>query len=182
MKKNIKSKTDILRQKAEEQLNTSNKLSTSKKPFSDAENLKFLQELEIHQIELEMQNEELVIAKEKAELAKEKYTELYNFAPTGYLSLSQENKIKEINFSAAKMLGKDRLSLIDNRFDVYISDKTRPVFNIFIKKVFTSETKETCEVIIEAKENLPINVNIEGIVSQNGELCFLNVKIVEKLT
>ena len=52
--------------------------------------LKLIHELEVHQIELEMQNEELVIAKEKAEIAEEKYTELYDFAPSGYLSLTKK--------------------------------------------------------------------------------------------
>ncbi|MDZ7822372.1 MAG: hypothetical protein U5N26_11555 [Candidatus Marinimicrobia bacterium] len=65
----------------------------------------------MHQIELEMQNEELVIAKEKAEIAEEKYTELYDFAPSGYLSLTKDGKITELNFAAAKMLGKERLRL-----------------------------------------------------------------------
>ena len=56
--------------------------------FSEAKTLQLIHELEVHQIELEMQNEELVLAKEQAELATEKYTELYDFSPSGYFILS----------------------------------------------------------------------------------------------
>jgi len=80
----------ILRQKAEDQLvkqQTNRALS-----YTETDMLKLIHELEVHQIELEMQNEELTIAKEKAELAEEKYIELYDFAPSGYLTISKKVK------------------------------------------------------------------------------------------
>ncbi|MBI9073674.1 MAG: PAS domain S-box protein [Melioribacteraceae bacterium] len=169
----------ILRQKAEEQL----KLRSDKARLvstTEADKLKLVHELEVHQIELEMQNEELLIAKERSELAEEKYTELYDFAPSGYLSLTKEGKISELNFVAAKMLGKERSKLIKNRFLIFVSVNTRPVFNQFLQRIFTDKEKQSCEVIIATEVNpalagqvLPIYVTIDGIVSQNGELCFL---------
>ena len=82
-----------LRQKAEEHLKKLQSKTAS--VSSEADMLKLIHELEVHQIELEMQNEELVIAKETAEIAEEKYTELYDFAPCGYLSLTKEGKITD---------------------------------------------------------------------------------------
>ncbi|HSH20681.1 MAG TPA: hypothetical protein VLA03_09520, partial [Draconibacterium sp.] len=77
-----------LRQKAEELIkNTQQK---SGKRCSETYNLNLIHELEVHQIELEMQKDELYLAKEKAEQAENKYTELYDFAPCGYLTLSKE--------------------------------------------------------------------------------------------
>jgi len=59
------------------------------KDLSETDVLKLYHELSVHQIELELQNEELIEAKEKAaKLADEKYVELYDFAPSGYLTLS----------------------------------------------------------------------------------------------
>ena len=106
MKKDNKSAPAILRQKAEELL--------KKKPLktgsqlSEAEMLKLIHELEVHQIELEMQNEELMLANEQAEFATKKYTELYDFAPSGYFTLSKEGKIIELNLCGSQMLGKER--------------------------------------------------------------------------
>lgn len=71
--------------------------------------MKLIHELEAHQIDLEMQNQELQLAKEReAELATEKYIELYDFAPSGYFTLTKEGKIIDLNLTGAKMLGNER--------------------------------------------------------------------------
>ncbi|MDZ7777060.1 MAG: PAS domain-containing sensor histidine kinase [Bacteroidales bacterium] len=160
-----------LRQKAEERLNKLQS-KTGSVP-SEADMIKLIHELEVHQIELEMQNEELVIAKEKAEMAEEKYTELYDFAPSGYLSLSKEGKITELNFAAAKMLGKERLRLQNSLLSFFISAETKPAYNRFLEKVFSSKTKETCEVTLMVSGHPPMHVILSGICHENGQHCKL---------
>ncbi|MCF8221973.1 MAG: response regulator [Bacteroidales bacterium] len=174
-----------LRQKAEEKLKR--RKSQTNKTVLDADKLKLIHELEVHQIELEMQNEELVTAKQKAEQAEEKYTNLYDFAPSGYLSLTKKGEILNLNFAAARMLCKERSKLINSQFSIFLSNNTRSVFNRFLEKVFTVKEKQTCEVIIETKDKsetqehpLPMYVTIEGIVQQNGELCHLTVVDISK--
>jgi hypothetical protein len=54
---------------------------------TEADFLKLLQELQIHQIELDMQNRELILASERAEIAATSYAELYDFAPTANFTL-----------------------------------------------------------------------------------------------
>ena len=84
--------------------------------FSEAEKLKLIHELEVHQIELEMQNEELLLAKLQADSAIEKYTELYDFSPSGYFTLSQDGSILDANLTGSVMLGKERSNLINTKF------------------------------------------------------------------
>jgi PAS domain S-box-containing protein len=166
----------LLRQRAEELLQRRAKAWLgSADTTSESDMQKLIHELEVHQIELEMQNEELVIAKEQAELAEEKYTELYDFAPSGYIALSKKGEILELNFAAANMLGKERSKLIKKQFDFFVSIGTQTTFNLFLLDVFTSKVKLSCEVIIATEGNLPIYVNIDGIVSQNNELCLLTI-------
>ena len=94
----------ILRQKAAETMKKRPLKTVSE--LSEANLLKLIHELEVHQIELELQNEELRLVKEKAaELATEKYAELYNFAPSGYFTISREGKIIELNLYGLQMLG-----------------------------------------------------------------------------
>jgi PAS domain-containing protein len=95
---------------------------------SETDILKVFYELQVYQIELEMQNEELKAAKEKAEQAEKKYTELYESAPSGYVTLSKEGDILELNNSAAELLHKERTMLINNRLAFFISEDTRAVF------------------------------------------------------
>ncbi|NVN95895.1 MAG: PAS domain S-box protein [Bacteroidetes bacterium] len=177
MKKQKSNLTDAasLRQKAEEKLKTSTSISGSIKSFSEDEILKLIHELEVHRIELEMQNEELLIAIHKAELTEEKYIELYDFAPSGFISLTKDGKIAELNFSTALMLGKERLHLIKNNFALFITEETRPIFNLFFTNVFTSKIKQSCEVIIASEGNLTKHVTIDGVVSQDDEFCLLTV-------
>jgi len=137
--------------------------------------LKLIHELEVHQIELEMQNEELVVVKEKAERAEEKYTELYDFAPIGYIALSERGEITKINFAGARMLQKDRLDLVKNTFALFVSENTRAVFSNFLENIFKTNVKQTCEVILSIKGDLPMFVIINGIVSPNEDICLLTL-------
>ena len=166
MKKDDKLQALILRQKAEELLNASGPLSVSITHQtinqSEAEKLKLIQELEVHQVELEMQNEELRLAISAAQNA----IELYDFAPTGYITLSKEGQIIGLNLSGAKMLGKERSHLINSHFGFFISDCTKPVFNLFLETVFTSKAKEICEATLSTNGNLPMYVHLEGIVKK----------------
>ena len=96
---NKKSHAAILRQKAEELLNDSDDSTVAQQPLlndrkthqlSEVEALKLIHELEVHQIELELQNDQLRHAWAVAEIANDKYLGLYDFAPSGYFTLSKE--------------------------------------------------------------------------------------------
>jgi signal transduction histidine kinase len=143
--------------------------------LSGADSLKFINELEVHQIELEMQNEELLQAKEQAEEAIEKYTNLYDFAPTGYFTLSNTGEIIVLNLVGAKMLGKDRSNLINSRFGFFVSNETKPVFNAFLDRAFTNNGIETCEVVLLADDNRSTYVHLSGTINGKREQCLLTV-------
>ena len=134
--------TDISfsRQKAEKLLKE--KQAKISKTSSETDIQKLNHELASHQIELKLQNEELKLAKSIAQEAAEKYSYLYDFAPSGYFSLSKEGKIIDLNLSAAEMIGKERSNLKNRQFAHFVSDDTKPTFKLFLEKVLTRETKE----------------------------------------
>jgi len=174
MKKDNKSEGAILRQRAEELVKRN--LSKSGSQHSGADILKLIHELEVHQIELEMQNEELRLAKEReVKLATKKYIELYDFAPSGYFTLSKAGKIIELNLSGANMLGKERSRLKNSLFSSFVSDATKPAFNLFLGKVFSSKVRETCEVSLSISGNVPMYVYLSGIFTENVEHCHVTV-------
>jgi PAS domain-containing protein len=172
MKKNNDLQTAILRQKAEEFMkHEPSKISSQ---LSKVEAI-LIHELEVHQIELEMQNEELIRAKERAEIATEKYEELYDFAPSGYFTLSPIGEILELNLNGANMLGKERSHLKNSKFGFFVSEDTRSTFNQFLDDVFNSGTKISCELVLAFNGSSPVNVFLTGIASEKGEQCFVNV-------
>ncbi|MEI6900943.1 MAG: PAS domain-containing protein [Bacteroidota bacterium] len=173
-----KSSSEILRQKAEEFLNASTSRrvpSETTQQLSEADTLKLIHELLVYQFELVMQNDELILAKDQALANARKYAELYDSAPSGYFTLSNNGDITELNFSGAKMLGKDRAKLIDNRFGFFVSNDTKPIFNLFLEKVFSSKANESCDVTLSTRGNLPIYAHLSGIVAGNGKECLVIV-------
>jgi len=162
----------ILRLKAEEKLKDNQKTST---PVIEADVKRLLHELQVHQIELEMQNEELRQANETAEAALKKYTLLYDLAPMGYYTLDSDGSICDLNFTGADMLGERRFSLINSNFKLFISEDSQPVFNKFFNKVYTSNAKESCEVMLGYENNPLCLVYMEGIVTGDDRKCLLSV-------
>jgi diguanylate cyclase (GGDEF)-like protein len=152
-------KTD-LRQQAEAKLS-----KRKKSPTTDADTLRLLQELQVHQIELEMQNEELVQARAEVEAALRQYTDLYDFSPVGYFTLARDSTISRVNLAGANLLGADaeRSKLIKRRFGVFISAQSRTTFNAFLEKVFISKCKETCEISLLKDGTDPFWARIEAI-------------------
>ena len=129
----------------------------------------------MHQIELEIQNEELFDAKENMEIAVEKYTELYDFAPTGYLTLSGEGRIIRMNLTASIMLGKERNRLIKNPFATFITDDTKQTLIHWLKEIFNSKTRQSCEVTLHKQGSELMYVYLIGVVSGNGESCDISM-------
>jgi PAS domain S-box-containing protein len=131
--------------------------------------------LRAQQIDLEIQNGEVKLARKLAEIVSHKYTQLYDFGPSGYFSLSAEKSIKGLNHSGARMLGKDREHLKGCRFDSFISMDTLPVFNSFFQNILKRRIKLTCEIKIETEDNVSRNVHLEGIFDESIEQCLINV-------
>ncbi len=158
---------ETLRQRAEKLVkDTQQNLG---KQRSETDNLKLIHELEVHQIELEMQKDELTLAKEKAEQAENKFTKLYDFAPSGYLTLTEEGEIAELNFRAAHLLGKERSYLIKKRFALFVSSDTKAIFNHFIQNIFQTKTKGSCEVKLLTNGDSPKHVLVNGISGNQDE-------------
>ena len=101
---NYQHEFELLRKKAEELLKK--RTISPDSPRSEVEILKLIHELEVHQIELELQNEELTAAKNQQQEAAAKYIDLYDYAPTGYFTLSKNGQITELNYRGAAILGK----------------------------------------------------------------------------
>ncbi len=171
MGKNKNSEASDLRQKAEELLKK--KLAKSASRLSEADPLKMVHELEVYKTDLELQNEELRAAKNRAEADSEKYTELYDYAPSAYFSLSKEGKIIEINLTGAKMLGRERSKLKGSRLVFFVTNDTKTIFNQFLEKTFNSKARESCEVILSTNGNLSIYVHLSGIINENQEQCLV---------
>ena len=115
-----------LRQRAEQLLDArrDNGLVVS----SPAEVEQLLHELLVHQIELEMQNEELRSAQQQLQTSQDRYFDLYDLAPTGYLTLDDRRLIKDCNLFAANMVGMSRSTLVKAPISQILLKKDQNIF------------------------------------------------------
>jgi len=120
-------------------------------------------------------NKELILANKQQKLAKNKYIELYNFAPSGYLTLTREGKIVELNLLASKILGKKLSILKDSWLGNFISNNSKPIFNQFLEQIFISKTKQLCDVMLLTDGSLPVYVYLIGIVTRNTGQCLVTI-------
>ncbi|MBP6757699.1 MAG: PAS domain S-box protein [Flavobacterium sp.] len=168
----------VLLQKAEDILK--NKTLMVDTLSMESETLKLIHEIDLHQIELEMQNEELKIAKKQLETAVEKYTDLYDFAPSGYFSLSKNGVILELNFRGANMLGKERSLLINKPFSLFVSEETKSTFNSFLDKAFEEKTRQTCEIKLSVTTEPPTYLLLNGNALGDEEQCIITAVDISK--
>lgn len=86
----------------------------------------------MHQIELEMQNEELRRVQQELEASRDRYASLYDFAPVGYLTPSEQGIILEVNRTAAAMLGVERDRLIKQPLPRFIVRKDQDIYYLHL--------------------------------------------------
>jgi PAS domain S-box-containing protein len=153
-----------LRRRAEARLRKRQRTqrSTSKGQKSTADTQRLVHELEVHQIELEMQNAELQAAREEVEAALEKYSDLYEFAPVGYLSIDNHGFILEANLRATVLFGVDRSRLLKHSLQHFVPAASQAVYHNFLEKVFAGSGKQSCEVAMETATGGKFWADLQG--------------------
>jgi PAS domain S-box-containing protein len=127
--------------------------------------------LHVHEIELEVQNENLSRARAQAEASADKFSELYDLAPIGYLTLDRKGTMRQMNLSGARLLGRERARLLNRRLGLFVAQGDRLAFSAFLEKVFAGRTRKRCEVTLARGGSQPLTVQIECMRSAGGQEC-----------
>ena len=122
-----------LRSKAEAKIST----TPSGGPELTIEEAKeLMHELEVHQVELEMQNQELREAQHRLEDIRDQYTDLFDFAPIGYIILNEKGEIENINLTACSLIGIDRTKILKRALSAFMGANEAHVLFIKLKEAF----------------------------------------------
>jgi two-component system cell cycle sensor histidine kinase/response regulator CckA len=144
----------------------------------EVDSLRLVHELQVHQIELEMQIEETQAARDESAAGLEKYSDLYDFAPVGYLTLDRQGTIQEANLTGASLLGVERSRLLRSRLGLHVPPSDRPALHSFLDRVFKSRNKESCEITVHKKGTSSLEVQLEGRASASGRECRTTVSSI----
>jgi len=131
-----------------------------------------LHELETHQIELEMQNEDLREAQFKLMEMHDQYVELYDFAPIGYITLSNKGLILQSNLTFTQMLGVSRSELVNQPLSKFIAKEDHDVFYINMRRVMDTPEKHSCELRLRTHLNRSLWVRLDcACIETPGNTC-----------
>jgi signal transduction histidine kinase len=160
-----------LRLRAEKQVEAM--FSTVRSPPTEAELQRLVHELEVHQVELELQNAELHRTRTALETTLEQYTDLYDFAPVGYLRLDRAGTILAANLTAAALLEVDCARLTGRHFEIFIRLDDYPALNTLLRTVFISRGKESAELAARTARDQPLYLQIEARAEACGDSCLV---------
>jgi len=122
-----------------------------------------IHELQVHQVELETQAEDLRRSKIALEEARDKYLNLYEFAPVGYLTLTYDALIAEVNLSGATLLGTDRNQLERARFRKFIIIQDLDMWDRYFMNVLKQDDKQTCTLTLKREDGSIFPARLESV-------------------
>jgi PAS domain S-box-containing protein len=125
--------------------------------------------LEVHQLELEVQNRELMETRHELEVSRNGYLNLYDFAPTGYMTLDEKGCVREMNLTGAAMLGRDRTRLIGKPFVVFVTPSDAGRFLDHINRCQKTTDKVVTDLSLEVRGGRSIYVQLQSIPVEGNE-------------
>ena len=124
-----------------------------------------------HQGDLEAINKRLAQSQAELEAAYRQYTDLYDFAPVGYLTLARDGTICQVNLVGANLLGVDHDKVSRLQLGAFVSSEFHPTFGVFFERLLSGEGKETCELVFEKKGKGLFWARLEATCFEGGEVC-----------
>lgn len=122
-----------------------------------------IHELQVHQIELEMQTEELRRVHLELEESRDKYLDLYEFAPVGYLTLTDNGLISEVNLTGAAILGLERHSLTGTRFSRFVAEPMSSAWHQYFIALHGGKEKQICNLTLIRADGSLLPARLESL-------------------
>jgi PAS domain S-box-containing protein len=120
-----------------------------------------LHELQVHQIELEMQNDALRQSQIELEASRDRYVDLYDFSPVGYLTLSRAELIEQVNLTCAKLLGKERKRLHQQRFLQFVAPEDFDLWQRHFIQVVNGSDSASCELALQRSDGTRFHARLD---------------------
>jgi len=124
-------------------------------PATGAAALALLHELQVYQVELELQDEELRRSRADLEMTLSRQVQLYDFAPVGCFTVDQSTALRELNLTAANMLGAERDRLLGRSLDSFLAPQSAHALHVMLTGVSDGAPTEVDELELLARRAAP---------------------------
>ena len=166
MKKQVKStesstpQTTAVRRRTEKKASKKAiRLPKKQESMSPEQTQQAVHELRAHQVELEMQNEEL-------KAARARYFDLYDLAPVGYITVSEQGLVLEANLTATTMLSLSRGKLMNQLLTRFILKEDQDIYYLHSKQLLDTDEPQMCELRMVKKDSTVFWTHLAGAASK----------------
>ncbi len=125
-------------------------------------------ELSTHRVELDAQNQELRESQQYIEEARDRYSDLYDFAPVGYLTLGLHGCIREINLTGSDMLGCERGRVLGKPLILWLARSSHTAYLRHLGRVFGSRERVVDDLLLRDSNGAQHHINMTSIVIAQG--------------
>jgi len=143
---------------------------------------RLLHELQGQQIKLGMQHEEMRRAQLDLEGSQARYFNLYDLAPVGYFTISEQGAILDVNLTAANMLGLTRSALYGQLLSRFILAADQDIYYQHRKELFESGKARSCELRWVRKDAPPFWVRMEATIIRSDEGAPVCLAVISDIT
>ena len=144
------------------------------KDLSPDETRRVLHELRVHQIELEMQNEELREAQAELDVSRSRYFDLYDLAPVGYLTVSEQGLILEANLTVCGLLGLLRNALVTRPVSHLILKEDQDIYYQHRKQLMESGEPQACELRMVKHDGTAFWAHLDATAAKDPDGAFVS--------
>jgi PAS domain-containing protein len=111
-------------------------------PSTGAAALALIHELQVYQVELDLQDEELRRSRAELESTLIRQVQLYDFAPVGCLTVDRGALLRELNLTAATMLGCERDELLGRTLDSFLEPQSARALHAMLARLSDGAPRE----------------------------------------
>ena len=151
-----------LRERALDALGAHTRAAADPASLSHRDLAQMVHELQVHQVELEMQNEDLRCTQLALDTTRACFADLYDNAPVGYITLSENNKIIQANQMAARLLGRVTGDLVSWPLSRFILRDDQDAYYLLRRRLQSNQQAFSAELRVVRADGSPLWVQLVG--------------------
>jgi PAS domain-containing protein len=138
-------------------------------PSTSAAALALLHELQVHQVELDLQDEELRRSCTELQEILIRQVQLYDYAPVGCVTVDRSTVLRELNLTAANMLGSERDRLLGRTLESFLSPQSLRTLHSMLAGVSNGAPMEAAALQLSAGCGAPRSVHASASRDPGGQ-------------
>ena len=95
------------------------------------------------------------------EFSRDRYVDLYDFAPVGYLTLSADGQVAQVNLTGADMLGEPRDQLLHTRFARFVLASDAERWDLHFRHALRHGDKQRFELALHSSDGARLHVQLD---------------------